>query len=153
MTPIFEKINFLGFCRIFGLKTVPAAWPGPGPPIPIFKKFSEKIPKKFFLIFWMLSLFDVIFHKDDPGKWPLKWLFLNRMLRLDFWPENQASRLARTWASFTIFLNYQKNFFFQNFCFFRRFRPKFTPPYAFPAKKSILGEKTFYSVKEGVRRR
>ena len=48
MTPIFEKINFLGFCRIFGLQTVPAAWPGPGPPIPIFKNFSKKIPTKIF---------------------------------------------------------------------------------------------------------
>ena len=51
------------------------------------------------------------------------------MLRLDFWPENRASRLARTWATFTIFLKItQKKFFLQNFCFFRRFRPKFTPP-------------------------
>ena len=38
------------------------------------------------------------------------------MLRLDFWPENRASRLARTWAPLTIFFtNFPKKIFFGKF--------------------------------------
>ena len=51
MTPIFEKNIFLGFCRIFGLQTMPAAWPGAGPPIPILKKFPKKFQHFFFKFF------------------------------------------------------------------------------------------------------
>ena len=146
MTPIFEKINFLGFCRIFGLQTVPAGWPGPGPPIPIFKKFSKKIPKKFFfLIFWMLSLFDVIFHKDDPGKWPLKWLFLNRYAETRFLAWKPCQPPGQDLGPIYHFFKKlpKKILFLKIFAFFAVFDQN-SPhhhPYAFPAKKIDFGRK------------
>ena len=61
--------------------------------------------------------------ENDPYVWTNKL----DVLRLDFWSKHRASRLARTWATITIFKKFpKKNFFFWNFFLLHRFRPKFT---------------------------